>query len=1080
MFVINTIPSDLAIVNKDGNILETDERLVTTDLICEGTVEGLVDKDGNLLKYVSVNNSSIDSNLCLGKGVYYNDVPLIDSKVNKLNFVNLGFNISYGEEVSSPAGEFPSTIHRYNQKIYLNELNFTVVNNNILAPNPLISTTETSVFSFQNVDGVCALTYASGKATVNNASDFAALLLELDRAKNNCQEFNHKIQNKYADLISVHVKIDQLFNTDSGGSTQAESLVYVIEFSEDNSANRHFTICSVVGVSKSGYVNEVVFQLKLNNQKQNSYYLKIYALSAKIQPGNGKVFKEFSVSSVIEKVTNRGSFNYPFSALVKSSVSSRHFQSDPARTFDMKMLKIKVPQNYDPEAREYVDNWNGNYDGFLRWTDNPAWIYYDLCTNSRYGIGNGKIFEKDLNKWELYKISKYCDELVKSNEPIRCPEFSFYRKNDDDKNCIFIAKTDAISLSDFIKKFPPVKVVSNTVSSSSGDNGGLCNSIIFLYDMLDSNNNKLTVGLKKIIWSIEDLGTSFKIKLINDFGPRRAFENEPTGDLLKYFIAYCEFEKTNLDLKTKIATSVKNSESEAKSKILDWFASNINEPKYSKYINSVINKSCFNNDLSDGSIVNGKCLPRVKNFRDPLETRFSANVLIDNETDCLKVLNDLASIFRGLTYYKNNLITATIDVDKKTSYIFNNTNVKDGLFTYSSGSLEALYTVAKIMYKDKFNNFNEQVEIVEDTKMMGDYGIITKEILGFGISSRGQARRIGTWMLATNRFENQTITFSTDLQGLNLKPSDVIQVQDQYKNDSFLQGRVTSVDYTSKYITVDRKLNLNLAGCTIKFIFDNISKSVEDLNALSSVSLSDVDSLNASDVVELKIDRIENNTNKIYFDETYNYNLITRILPSVPFVIIDQTTNYSKNLYKVVTISEIDNNEYSFFCIKHDPSKYEALDQNAFENPNSNSINNTIVFSSYDNLQEIDLTLCANYYTLNQKLTYNTISQSKIDYYLNDASSISADPNFATLTINFTTIYAYLESNSKITEILNASGGIVCKVTFKNQSIKFLSPASSYSNKTIFLGNYSFGGQISALSSIKFYLYNKNFQIIEV
>ena len=1080
MFVINTIPSDLAIVNKDGNILETDERLVTTDLICEGTVEGLVDKDGNLLKYVSVNNSSIDSNLCLGKGVYYNDVPLIDSKVNKLNFVNLGFNISYGEEVSSPAGEFPSTIHRYNQKIYLNELNFTVVNNNILAPNPLISTTETSVFSFQNVDGVCVFTYASEKATANNTSNFAALLLELDRAKNNCQEFNHKIQNKYADLISVHVKIDQLFNTDSGGSTQAESLVYVIEFSEDNSANRHFTICSVVGVSKSGYVNEVVFQLKLNNQKQNSYYLKIYALSAKIQPGNGKVFKEFSVSSIIEKVTNRGSFNYPFSALVKSSVSSRHFQSDPARTFDMKMLKIKVPQNYDPEAREYVDNWNGNYDGFLRWTDNPAWIYYDLCTNSRYGIGNGKIFEKDLNKWELYKISKYCDELVKSNEPIRCPEFSFYRKNDDDKNCIFIAKTDAISLSDFIKKFPPVKVVSNTVSSSSGDNGGLCNSIIFLYDMLDSNNNKLTVGLKKIIWSIEDLGTSFKIKLINDFGPRRAFENEPTGDLLKYFIAYCEFEKTNLDLKTKIATSVKNSESEAKSKILDWFASNINEPKYSKYINSVINKSCFNNDLSDGSIVNGKCLPRVKNFRDPLEARFSANVLIDNETDCLKVLNDLASIFRGLTYYKNNLITATIDVDKKTSYIFNNTNVKDGLFTYSSGSLEALYTVAKIMYKDKFNNFNEQVEIVEDTKMMGDYGIITKEILGFGISSRGQARRIGTWMLATNRFENQTITFSTDLQGLNLKPSDVIQVQDQYKNDSFLQGRVTSVDYASKYITVDRKLNLNLAGCVIKFIFDNISKSIEDLNALSSVSLSDVDSLNASDVVELKIDRIENNTNKIYFDETYNYNLITRILPSVPFVIIDQTTNYSKNLYKVVTISEVDNNEYSFFCIKHDPSKYEALDQNAFENPNSNSINNTIVFSSYDNLQEIDLTLCANYYTLNQKLTYNTISQSKIDYYLNDASSISADPNFATLTINFTTIYAYLESNSKITEILNASGGIVCKVTFKNQSIKFLSPASSYSNKTIFLGNYSFGGQISALSSIKFYLYNKNFQIIEV
>ncbi len=183
--------------------------------------------------------------------------------------------------------------------------------------------------------------------------------------------------------------------------------------------------------SKSGYVNEVFFELNLNNQKQNAYYVKVYALSKKIQPSDPRTFKEFSVSSIIEKVTTRGSFSYPFSALVKSSVSSRHFQSDPNRTFDMKMLKIKVPQNYDPEAREYIDNWNGNYDGFLRWTDNPAWIYYDLCTNSRYGIGNGKIFEKDLNKWELYKISKYCDELIKSNEPTTCPEFAFSRLNSD-------------------------------------------------------------------------------------------------------------------------------------------------------------------------------------------------------------------------------------------------------------------------------------------------------------------------------------------------------------------------------------------------------------------------------------------------------------------------------------------------------------------------------------------------------------------------------------------------------------------------------------------------------------------------
>ena len=278
MFIESTIPSQIVLNPSATNKLETDERLITTDLICEGTVEGLVDKDGNLLKYVSINNSSVDSDLCLGKGVYYNDVPLIDSKLNKLNFVNLGFNISYGEEVSRPFGEFPSTIYRYNQKIYLNELDYT--------NNSLISTVKTNVISIQDINNVSVLIYDSKSTTptVPVIGDLSSLKKLLDEAKNNCQEFTHKIQNKYADLISVQVKIDQLFNTDKDGSTAPSSLVYVIEFSEDNSADRYFTICSVIGVSKSGYVNEVFFKLNLNNQKQSAYYVKVYALSKKIQP----------------------------------------------------------------------------------------------------------------------------------------------------------------------------------------------------------------------------------------------------------------------------------------------------------------------------------------------------------------------------------------------------------------------------------------------------------------------------------------------------------------------------------------------------------------------------------------------------------------------------------------------------------------------------------------------------------------------------------------------------------------------------------------------------------------------------
>ena len=104
-----------------GGPLESDERLTCVDMICEGPIEGLVDKDGDLLKFISDNDNDLVDSLVLGKGTYYKNVPLIDSRFNKLNFVTAGFNISYGSEINEFKNQYPSTVHRYNQKIYLSE-----------------------------------------------------------------------------------------------------------------------------------------------------------------------------------------------------------------------------------------------------------------------------------------------------------------------------------------------------------------------------------------------------------------------------------------------------------------------------------------------------------------------------------------------------------------------------------------------------------------------------------------------------------------------------------------------------------------------------------------------------------------------------------------------------------------------------------------------------------------------------------------------------------------------------------------------------------------------------------------------
>lgn len=1075
---------------KDGQ-LESDERLVCTDLVCEGPIEGLCDKDGELLKYITDETNTQIENLVLGKGVYYNNVPIVDSKLNKLNYVTAGFNISYGEEFNLYKSQYASTVHKYDRKIYLND------SPSVDAPfafcqNPgffFFSQDEKGAFIEDNdkIPNNPFVGYIRNSPvfSINGVFNGSRAVQFLDEAKKNCQEFNHKIVNKYADEISIHIRANQLFSTSDDGTVPGGATL-AFELSEDNSIARYFGIFNIQGISKSGYTIDIPISLNLNSVTYNNYYIKVYALSKKISPSDGRNFKDFSVTGIVERIKTKGNFAYPFSSIVKSAVSSRHFNQDPDRTFDLKLLKIKVPSNYDPEAREYSGNWDGKFSSFLRWTDNPAWIFYDICTNSRYGIGNGLVLEKDLNKWDLYKIAKYSDELIKITTPNKYAPDDFYILAGN-KNIIYITKNGR-TLSDIKSQYPPVY---DPTRSFANINGGYSNSIIYLYD-LKNDFEPIDNAYKKIIWSIEDSGATFKIKLINDFGPRSFFEGDTT-DLLTQFSNECATSvQNNIDkpLRFRISESLKNSQSNAKNFILQKFANDISS--YSSYIEAQIFPDDFYKDSDDSDTVTlyGKCLPKVLNYRDPFEPRFSCNLLIDNETDALKILNDIASIFRGITYYKNNLVTATIDVDKPIAYIFNNSNVKNGNFSYSTGSLDGNYSVAKVLYKDKYENFTEQVEIVEDYELIRNYGIVIKEILGFGITSKDQARRIGQWLLLTNRFENQTVTFSTDLQGIVLRPSDVIQIEDQYKNNNILQGRVIDVNYDQKYIVIDRQLNLNLTGQKIKFLCDKVIKTITDLNNSSSVSDVDIEETNINQVIELRIERIENNNSRIYLDPSYNYSLFNSILKTTPFVIEDRITNQKENLYKIVTITEAENNEYTLFCIKHDPAKYEGLTNFTFEKKVDFS-NNTIVYAVSDTIKQINVAGITFYQTSTYDLS--ALASVNIDYTFNEpksslikSSALNAEYWVLNLKINdlFNEIQTRSASTAyykNIQNVLDDDGGILFKIILRNQNIKFYMKSNDLADKNIFLGK--FGGSpifLSGSCEVQLYLFDKNNKIINV
>jgi predicted phage tail protein len=123
--------------------------------------------------------------------------------------------------------------------------------------------------------------------------------------------------------------------------------------------------------------------------------------------------------------------SYPNSSLVSFEADSEKLTNISERQYYVRGIKVKVPSNYDPVARTYDGPWTGEFD--TKWTNNPAWIYYDLLTNWRYGLGrhtctNPEAEEQDreynVDKWGLYEIAQYCDEPVDNGAGGTEPRFT--------------------------------------------------------------------------------------------------------------------------------------------------------------------------------------------------------------------------------------------------------------------------------------------------------------------------------------------------------------------------------------------------------------------------------------------------------------------------------------------------------------------------------------------------------------------------------------------------------------------------------------------------------------------------------
>lgn len=123
-----------------------------------------------------------------------------------------------------------------------------------------------------------------------------------------------------------------------------------------------------------------------------------------------------SYTEVIDTV-----FTYPNTALVGVKFDSEYFSNLPTRTYDIMGIKVKIPSNYNTITRQYSGVWDGTFK--IDWTDNPAWVLYDVVTNKRYGLGN-RLGEFGADKWTLYQVAQYCDQLVPDGFGGKEPRFT--------------------------------------------------------------------------------------------------------------------------------------------------------------------------------------------------------------------------------------------------------------------------------------------------------------------------------------------------------------------------------------------------------------------------------------------------------------------------------------------------------------------------------------------------------------------------------------------------------------------------------------------------------------------------------
>ncbi|GAS71160.1 hypothetical protein NGUA41_04056 [Salmonella enterica] len=209
--------------------------------------------------------------------------------------------------------------------------------------------------------------------------------------------------NTQLSAVRLRLKWPSLFKQEDDGDLVGYSVNYAIDLQTDGGAWQTVLNTSVTGKTTSGYERSHRIDLP---QAGSTWTIRLRKITS--DANSAKIGDTMTLQSFTEVIDAK--LRYSNTALLYIEFDSSQFNgSIPQISCEPRGRVIRVPDTYDPETRTYSGTWTGAFK--WAWTDNPAWIFYDLVVSDRFGLGH-RLTAANIDKWTLYQVAQYCDQMV--------------------------------------------------------------------------------------------------------------------------------------------------------------------------------------------------------------------------------------------------------------------------------------------------------------------------------------------------------------------------------------------------------------------------------------------------------------------------------------------------------------------------------------------------------------------------------------------------------------------------------------------------------------------------------------------